>query len=310
MRKHIKHIKKDFIHDMVVYVFSLFFIILLSLTIKIIPNEINLINSFKKDKSKIEIPAYNLDVFKNLEIQAGAYVVYDILNDNIIYGHNENEKMPLASLTKIMTAVTSLSLVDKNTIININKKDIDGNYDLGLKKNQSWHLGELLKYTLVFSSNDGALAITNNLGGEKNFIEMMNKEAKDLHLDLIFNNPAGLDEGNILGGVGSAYNIAKLISFANKIMPEILDSTTHTRVNVMSSFGIINGIPNTNQNVNNIVGLLSSKTGFTDLAGGNLVITFDLSLGHPIAIVVLNSTKEGRFTDAYKLYEATKEAIK
>lgn len=309
MRKHIRHIKKDFIHDTAVYVFSLLFIILLSLIVKINPNDVDIVHNFnfKNDKNKSEIPTYNLDVFDNLIVEARAYVVYDILNDKIIYGYNENEKMPLASLTKIMTALTSLSMGSPDVLININKKN---KYDLGLKKNQEWRLDELLKYTLVFSSNDGAFAIADGLSGEKSFVETMNKKTKDFHLDLNFNNPAGLDEGEILGGEGSAYEVAKLISLANKLIPEILDSTTHKRASVISSNGKINGIPNTNQNVNDIVGLLSSKTGYTDLAGGNLVITFDVSLGHPIAIVVLDSTKDGRFSDAYKLYEATKEAVK
>jgi D-alanyl-D-alanine carboxypeptidase len=52
-------------------------------------------------------------------------------------------------------------------------------------------------------------------------------------------------------------------------------------------------------------GLLLSKTGYTDLAGGNLVIVFDVGIGHPVAIVVLGSTRDARFTDVEKLMHAT-----
>jgi len=311
MRRYIKHIKKDFIHDVLVYVFSIIFIVLLSTTVKVIPDNISLINKNKADDTpKMEIPSYDLTFFDNLSIDAKAYVVYDILNDKVIYGYNENEKLPLASLTKLMMALTSVSLGSPDTVINIEKRYLDGGYDLGLKKNQLWRLDELLKYTLVFSSNDGALSIANEMGGESNFINLMNQKAVELNLDLTFSNPAGLDDGNDLGGLGSAYQVAKLIGIANKTIPNILDSTTHKNVNLIASSGQVNGIPNINQNVNDIVGLISSKTGFTNLAGGNLAITFDISLGHPIAIVVLNSTREGRFSDTYKLYQATREALK
>jgi D-alanyl-D-alanine carboxypeptidase len=57
--------------------------------------------------------------------------------------------------------------------------------------------------------------------------------------------------------------------------------------------------------VNRFPDLLLSKTGYTDLAGGNLVIVYDAGINHPIAIVVLGSTEDGRFTDVSQLIAAT-----
>ena len=126
MRRYIKHIKKDFIHDVLVYVFSIIFIVLLSTTVKVIPDNISLINKNKADDTpKMEIPSYDLTFFDNLSIDAKAYVVYDILNDKVIYGYNENEKLPLASLTKLMMALTSVSLGSPDTVINIEKRYFD-----------------------------------------------------------------------------------------------------------------------------------------------------------------------------------------
>jgi D-alanyl-D-alanine carboxypeptidase len=62
---------------------------------------------------------------------------------------------------------------------------------------------------------------------------------------------------------------------------------------------------NTNQGVVQVPGALLSKTGFTDLAGGNLVVVFDAGMAHPVAVVVLGSTVEGRFTDVKRLMDAT-----
>jgi D-alanyl-D-alanine carboxypeptidase len=57
--------------------------------------------------------------------------------------------------------------------------------------------------------------------------------------------------------------------------------------------------------VNTIPGLLLSKTGYTDLAGGNLALVFDSGIGHPIAVVVLGSSQKARFTDGTTLVAAT-----
>ena len=51
--------------------------------------------------------------------------------------------------------------------------------------------------------------------------------------------------------------------------------------------------------------MLLSKTGLTDLAGGNLSLVFDVGIGHPVAVVVLGSTKSARFTDGVELVHAT-----
>ena len=58
---------------------------------------------------------------------------------------------------------------------------------------------------------------------------------------------------------------------------------------------------NTDLDIGKIPGLLASKTGFTALAGGNLVVAFDASIGRPIIVVVLGSTEDGRFTDVAQL---------
>jgi D-alanyl-D-alanine carboxypeptidase len=76
-------------------------------------------------------------------------------------------------------------------------------------------------------------------------------------------------------------------------------------VTAISEQGIPHTFANTNQDVEHIPNLLLSKTGFTDLAGGNLVVVYDAGINHPVAIVVLGSTEEGRFTDVKTLLNAT-----
>ena len=65
-------------------------------------------------------------------------------------------------------------------------------------------------------------------------------------------------------------------------------------VTIRSTTGTVHTLANTNPDTTQIPGLLMSKTGYTDLAGGNLVIIFDAGIDHPVAIVVLGSTRDDR----------------
>ena len=270
-----------------------------------------LIVNFEQRISQIEVPTtlveqkqINPSSFSKVTIKGKAYVVYDIVNQKIIAGKNEDVILPLASITKVMTAVTARTHYDGKSKILISSKSLDGGYDIGLRNGQVFDLNELLKYTLVFSSNDGAQAIADGLGGRQVFVSLMNRDAEDFKLPMRFTQPAGLDEHGEVGGLGSAVSVAKLLAIARKSLPEIFDVTTKPRVSVLSSTGRITGVPNTNQEVYNFPGLEISKTGYTDKAGGNLAIIVDIGIGRPVAIVVLGSTREERFSDVQKLYLA------
>ena len=307
----IKHIKRDHIHTINIYIFALFLMIAISYIPKIDKplNQYGLLKLPEKNEKDASVFNFKKEAFNNLNIKAKAYVVYDILERKVIAGKNENEILPLASLTKIMTALTALSMSEKNTAINIENKSLDGRLDLGLKKNQTWRLDELLKYTLVFSSNDGAQAVADNLGGRDEFVNLMNQKADEFKFNMDFTNPAGLDVNGKIGGEGSALAVANMMNEAWKKMPSILDSTTQLRATAVSSSGILYGIPNTNQEVNNFVGIEASKTGFTEKAGGNLALVLDIAVGHPVVIVILGSTKTDRFNDAMILYKSLKESL-
>ena len=67
---------------------------------------------------------------------------------------------------------------------------------------------------------------------------------------------------------------------------------------------MIHKTKNTDELVNEIPGLIAGKTGYSDLAGGNLAVIFDAGFDHPLAVVVLGSTSEGRFNDVKQLVAA------
>lgn len=305
----IEHAKHDYIE--LLYVYGAAVSVLLVLVLTVIPigtPGAGLLASKKEDTA-----LYQAASFLDVQVEGKSYVVYDLVDRRVIAARNADQVLPLASITKLMMAYTALSHFDKTTKITIKPESIEGGYDLGLKKGQIWTLEELLKYTLVFSSNDGARAIADALGGaggRTSFVQMMNEESKALGLGLVFTDPAGEDlEGNI-GGKGTALDVAQLFLAARNKYPEILDATTRTRVTTKASNGLISGIPNTNQDINHFFAAEGSKTGFTDAAGGNLGVIVDVTLGHPVVIVVLGSSHQDRFSDVENLYKALLKSLK
>lgn len=294
--------RRDFMELSYVYGGAILVIVFLSLMA--MPIDTSRFGLIVPDLASEKVEMYNPVSFEDISVKAESYVVYDVVEKKVIAEKNGNVPLPLASITKVMTAVSALTHHEKDAKITIREGSIDGAYDLGLKKGQVWRLDELLKYTLVFSSNDGANAIADELGGRGNFVAQMNTDSALMDLAFTFTDPAGLDENGFIGGKGTARDVAKLFGIARRLYPEIFESTTKTRVTVTANKERLSGIPNTNQEITNLFGAEASKTGFTDSAGGNLGVVVDVALGHPVVIVVLGSTKEERFTDTEKLYRA------
>ncbi len=241
-----------------------------------------------------------INPFDTLTLEAKAVYVYDIVNKEVIYEIDSEQQLPLASLTKLMTVLIANEKLDSEDQIIITEKDISQEGDIGLLAGETWEFKNLANLALVASSNDAAYAISNSNG---DFISLMNKRAKELGLtQSYFTNSTGLDRSlNTSGSYGSAHDIALLISYISTESPELIETTQKESVSLTSIEGNILEIKNTNKIINEIPGIISSKTGFTDLSGGNLAVVFDAGLNRPIAVVVLGSTFEGRFEDVKSL---------
>ncbi|MDO8590757.1 MAG: hypothetical protein Q7R65_02125 [bacterium] len=256
--------------------------------------------------------------YAKLSLGAKAFYVYDAANHRELFSKNGDAQLPLASLTKVMTAVAALPILPESTVITINPEFLKSEGDSGLYNNERWRLRDLLDLTLLESSNDGANAIAAVAGAmgqenvpydleQKQFVDIMNKKASELGLtQTYFLNPTGLDEsGSISGGYGSARDVANLFYYAISTHPSLFGITRYQNRKLDSLSSLEHEVKNTNTFVDKIPSLLGSKTGFTDLAGGNLVIAFGAGLNRPIVISVLGSTEQGRFEDAEKLVWAT-----
>jgi D-alanyl-D-alanine carboxypeptidase len=152
-----------------------------------------------------------------------------------------------------------------------------------------------LDKVLIASDNNKAEFIANNCPNYEEFIKNMNYTARRNDLNMSFINPSGLDinDETEASNYGSAIAVAKLINLVYEKNSNILSHTTKDKYD---------GIENTNSNVDSIPFLIGSKTGFTDVAGGNLATIYEVGSELRFAIVVLGSTKEGRFIDTQTLF--------
>lgn len=274
--------------------------------------------------SAAAIPAMKATKVPMPEIEGKAAFVWDIKEHRVIFAKREHDKLPLASVTKMMTALVASETLPPDAEVRIAPEDLWKSGDSGLAVGERWLLRNLIDFTLVGSSNDGASAIA-AVAGRKiagnpeeeharavaRFVERMNARAHVLGLDdTRFRNPTGLDEGSVTeGAYGSARDMAMLFEYIWRKHPALFEETTEGRKRIVSGSKIAHTVTNTNPSAAQMTGIIGSKTGFTDLAGGNLVIILDIGVDHPVVVAVLGSSREGRFADVAKLAESATNAL-
>lgn len=240
---------------------------------------------------------------------AKSAIIYDPTNGHVLFAKAADQSLPLASLTKLMTAQIVLGNVSPNTTVTITKQDLapGGDWDGGLKVGDLVSVGSLLKIGLIASSNDAIAAAAAAAG--PNYLALMNTEAASLGLTKThFLNPTGLDvDATTSGAYGSAYDVARLAANFYTHYPQYFELTQNQSVSVERDGEPVLGAA-TAAPLLATPGFIAAKTGYTDLAGGNLVALFDVEIGHPLVAVVLGSTEAGRFTDMLALIKATRAA--
>ncbi|MFA6095245.1 MAG: hypothetical protein WC767_00140 [Candidatus Paceibacterota bacterium] len=256
------------------------------------------------------------DAFPAVEIEARAAYVYDMKEGKSLYEKDSEQQLPLASLTKLMSAYVAATSAPDYLLVRITPADIRQEGDSGLRPDEEWNIRKLIDYSLVVSSNDGMSAIASatgafigeggEAGAEDRFIRRMNETARSIGLSqTYFLNQSGLDVSDALsGGYGSARDIALLMNRILTEAPHLLEATSAKEITI-SSKDVAHEAENTNKSVASIPHVIASKTGYTGLSGGNLVIAFDAGIDHPIIISVLGSSYDGRFSDMQKLVSAT-----
>ncbi|MCX7176848.1 MAG: D-alanyl-D-alanine endopeptidase [Proteobacteria bacterium] len=237
----------------------------------------------------------------HLFVQSASALVLDQSTGTVLFEKNAGAVLPIASITKLMTAMVTLdSKPDLNEILTISDEDVDTlkGTRSRLKVGTNLNREEMLRLALMSSENRAASSLASNYpGGRTAFIAAMNRKATELGLqDTQFSDPTGLTAAN----VSSAHDLVKMVAFAHQY-PLIREFTTATEYEVKIA-GRTQAFHNTNSLVKSAswdIGL--SKTGYINEAGKCLVMQAWLN-NKPTIIVLLDSLgKMTRIGDANRI---------
>lgn len=244
----------------------------------------------------------------SFEIPAESVLVVDTDLNYIYYAKNISEIRPIASITKLMTAMVvidnynlaqtitlssqAVSYIDKNTFI----------------EGETIKIFDLLVALLVESSNEAAYALAENWPHDdgssfikqEKFIQAMNKKASEFGMvRTVFSNPSGLDDGI---NSSSAWDVALLAQKALSY-PIIRDITTQPYATIYSEQGIQHIFENTNKLIGTLPSIELGKTGSTDDAGQSLTLAIKKN-GTPLIVVLLKA--QDRFLNAKEIIDNIK----
>lgn len=230
-----------------------------------------------------------------LNISAKAFLVGDLDTGEVLLSKNQDEKFPIASVSKLMTALVATKLATPDDTAQVTKTalTIDGKNE---GKNGDLYSGQKITianliYPLLLESSNSAAEVIAEYFNRDTFISKMNEEAANLNLDSTsYKDPNGLSADN----QSTVSDMFKLTGYLNQNFPDLLKITTDRSYS------------DKKQSWSNIsqflgqAGYLGGKSGYTDAALQTVVAIFDLPLGQtglsaqtgyrPIAITLLQST--------------------
>lgn len=209
------------------------------------------------------------------DIRAGSALAIEPLTHKVLYSKNMFDLRPVASLSKLMTALVVIDEMDLNSIVTIFPKAVETYGEQGgLAANERISVENLLYILLMVSSNDAAIALEEyynsfRIEADKTFVAAMNRKAQELGLlETFFVEPSGLSVNNR----SSAHNMALLAdyAFARPILRQIMSMPS---IDVKSVDGtIIHHIVNSNKLLGVMEGVLAGKTGYTEEAGESVIL--------------------------------------
>ena len=260
-----------------------------------------LVRSYEFDSKRSFIEPDSPNTSEDLPwIHAKNSLSVDINSDKILFERDSKKRVPIASLTKIMTAVVALEHKDLKDKITVSSKAAStGENSMGISEGEVYTLEDLLYGLVLHSGNDAAVAISEGAAGsEENFVYWMNLKAAELGLeDTKFTDPSGLNDKTY----SSAYDLAKLTKYAlknpdfKKIVGTIdyeipFSEKEHKHLSLLNQTNLLRTYP----------GVKGVKIGYTEAAQLCLV-TYAENEGREIVSVVLQS--DARKTDMIQLLD-------
>lgn len=237
------------------------------------------------------------------EIEAKSAFLMEVKDDSekILFQKNSENRLPIASLTKIMTAIIVIENIPLEKTVKISKEAINQEGEAGkLVMDEEISVKNLLYAMLLESSNDAAFALASGFGWD-NFINLMNEKTKTLQLkNTNFASPMGFDSPD---NFSTSYDLARLINYSlkNQFLWQILKTSSFETTDVSGKF--LHRWENTNKLLNLLSNIVGGKTGFTNVAGGCIALVIEnLKNNSKIISVLLGAPDENkRFEETEKL---------
>lgn len=232
----------------------------------------------------------------NFSIDARAYLLMDEITGRILIEKNSEISLPMASTTKIMTAIVALENGDLSSQVKVSPKAASmGGSSFHLVAGETMSLESMLYGLLLCSGNDAAVAIAEHIGGDVDtFVEMMNRKAREIGaLNTSYKNPHGLDED---GHYTIARDLALIAKYAFSI-PKFRE-IVGTKEKIINEGKFTRHIYNTNRLLRISENVDGIKTGYTGKAGRCLVATAQKN-GFRLISVVLGA--RDHFSTSLKL---------
>ena len=220
-----------------------------------------------------------------------ALLIGDV-NGNIIKEDNSSTVRPLASVTKIMTSILTLDKIKQGSIsyedkVTVSSKAASVPYGIKLTAGKQYTVRDLLKATIIKSSNNAAYALAEYVAGDvPSFVNLMNQKARSYGLNsLRYCSPHGLPPkytGSCMDQ-GNAKDLYKLAQITLKDYSEYLNFSKN------KTDYVDNGntkVSSTNSLLGNVLGVDGIKTGYHDAAGSNIVLTANRGNDRMIAVIL------------------------
>lgn len=238
------------------------------------------------------IPVKNIGMLQP-DIEAKSALVMDFDSGVILYEKNPYGRMPMASLTKIMTAVIIIESHGLDEVVTVEDNynsipESETGVKIWLQQYEKITVRDLLTALLVRSAGDAALTLAKyHSGSVEAFVEEMNKRAREMNLTgTNFTNPVGVDKEN---HYSTSYDLAILTKRALRF-PVFRNIVRMKEAEVSSTNGgIKHPFKSTNLLLNSYLDIRGVKTGTTDEAGESVINLARSEQGHEIIAVLLNS---------------------
>jgi len=229
-----------------------------------------------------------------------SHLVIDLTTKSIISSLGENNVRPIASITKLMTALVIVeSNLDMNELVS---------YQGGIFRNKKVKRSELLESLLIKSDNAAAEALAVSfIGGRQAFINTMNNRAKTLGMNnTFFEDPSGLGKNNISTAIDLSILIDKSYEYSR--ISETSSSKFFKVENVNKRKVTYVTVENTNSRLLNVFdNIVLSKTGFTSPAGRCLGIVVEKNKTKYAIIILGEKNSNDRFNRAQSLISMVSE---